>query len=199
MVASLASVSWRNSRCQGSAYPDIWFFFWRSLVMMRILCISKNWRRITPILVKLKILGWLFPITATKLDDGIAKMDGKLRKTKLISISKILVPFLYVPIHALMAVAYLPKLALVMLDGKIPLKIIKQKFNRKSSRDGFTCGECVPLGGCLHGWCKDALECDCSLAKDRRMRDKYEGAHCDRPKCSQGCKHGTCDEPDECT
>ena len=129
MVASLASVSWRNSRCQGPAYLDVWFCSWQSLVMMRILCISKNWRRITPILVKLKILGWLSPITATKLDDGIAKMDGKLRKTKLISISKILVPFLYVPIHALMAVAYLPKLALVMLDGKI---LSKNKSERNS-------------------------------------------------------------------
>ena len=56
-------------------------------------------------------------------------MDGKLRKTKLISISKILVPFLYVPIHALMAVAYLPKLALVMLDGKI---LSKNKSERNS-------------------------------------------------------------------
>ena len=56
-------------------------------------------------------------------------MDGKLRKTKLILISKILVPFLYVPIHALMAVAYLPKLALVMLDGKI---LSKNKSERNS-------------------------------------------------------------------
>ena len=56
-------------------------------------------------------------------------MDGKLRKTKLILINKILVPFLYVPIHALMADAYLPKLALVMLDGKI---LSKNKSERNS-------------------------------------------------------------------
>ena len=136
----------------------------------------------------------------TKLDIGIVRTDGKLRKTQPILINKILVPFLSVPIPALMAVAYLLKLVLAMLDGKIlSNKGEIKEIQYKSFRDGFTCGECVPLGGCLHGWCKEALECDCSLAKDQRLRNKYEGAHCDRPKCSQGCKHGFCDEPDECT
>ena len=53
-------------------------------------------------------------------------------------------------------------------------------------RDGLTCDKCITLGGCIHGGCNKALECNCSLASDETLRDKYEGTHCDIRKHLNG-------------
>ena len=48
-----------------------------------------------------------------------------------------------------------------------------------SNRDGHKCDQCIPLGGCVHGGCTNALECDCDKAPDRDLQGKYTGTHCD--------------------
>ena len=46
-------------------------------------------------------------------------------------------------------------------------------------REGHLCDKCIVLGGCLHGGCKTALECDCDLGSNQSLRGKYTGTHCD--------------------
>ncbi len=46
-------------------------------------------------------------------------------------------------------------------------------------REGQTCDKCLSLGGCVHGGCSKPFECNCSLAANVTMRDKFTGDHCD--------------------
>jgi len=64
--------------------------------------------------------------------------------------------------------------------------------------EGHQCNKCIKLGGCLHGGCETALECNCTLGSNVSLRGKYTGTHCDIPKCTDKCVHGVCDEPDKC-
>ena len=47
-------------------------------------------------------------------------------------------------------------------------------------RDGKQCDWCIPLGGCVHGGCKEPFECDCNLSPHEETRGKYSGPHCDK-------------------
>ena len=95
--------------------------------------------------------------------------------------SKIHARYPFVIRNANMVLAQIPMYALATLDGNEPSERSELWFSSLMIfyRDGLTCDKCITLGGCIHGGCNKALECNCSLASDETLRDKYEGTHCD--------------------
>ena len=72
----------------------------------------------------------------------------------------------------------------VKLDGKPFLKYWKLRSKLDYCfREGHDCSVCVPLGGCEFGGCTMPFECNCSLAKNETLKNKYTGSHCDIRKC----------------